>query len=84
MLSLAIRASGVDVPDAGSVSGIEHLVAAALECPDTSVCPEIFLSSGIDVGGPAERRKAKPEPAHGQSGRSKFSDRYSNVRHDVA
>jgi hypothetical protein len=41
MLSLAIRASGVDVPDAGSVSGIEHLVAAALECRDTSVYPEI-------------------------------------------
>ena len=58
-------------------------LTSALERRSAAVCAKVFLPSGIDVRGPAERRKAKPEPAHREAGGSKCSNGDPMVGHDL-
>ena len=63
LLRLAVRASGVEVPDAAGIRGVENRVRLALEGGDVLLGTEVVSVTDVDVPGPAQRGEAEPQSA---------------------
>src|SRR5207248_2765305 len=65
-LRLAVRAGGVEVPDADGVGGVEDRVRLALEGGDVLARAEVVAVAEVDVSRSAERGETEAEPRDGQ------------------
>ena len=59
-LGPSVRARCVEVPDAGAVRAVEHLVRVSLHLADAGVAAEIVGVPDVDVAGPPERGQPQP------------------------
>src|SRR5262249_49642927 len=63
------------------VGGIEHRMAAPLQCIGAAVESQIALPAEVDVRRSTQCREAKAKPAHREFGRPEAACWYSSIRH---